>query len=730
MLSMHAPASALSSALFKPQRNASAWIAASVAFAALMGTALHAETVWLETLDLAKCQQDWGKPAAARTVDGRPITVGGQKYEHGFGTHANSSLYIELQGGAEKFAAVVGVDDEVKGNQEGTVIFQVLGDNKPLWSSGPVKASQPGKPIELDIKGVKVLALLVNADGDSINYLHADWAGARLEVNGAKPQTVALPPMPPSEAVVLTPKPPATPRINGAKVFGVRPGHPFLFTIAATGDRPMQFAAEKLPAGLSLDPVAGRITGVLKEKGEYTIDLHAKNALGAVDRKLRVTVGDTIALTPPLGWNSWNCFASAVDDAKVRSAADAMVSSGLINHGWTYVNIDDCWEAGRDKDGFIECNHKFPDMKALGAYIHGLGLKFGIYSSPGPKTCAGFTASYQHEDKDALRYAQWGVDYVKYDWCSYGSVAREITAQRYASALPDQAGTVKGLIEQKAKLGANRKRTPEQERELKKVSGELNELLQKLDPVQKSRIDLEILQEPYKVFRASLDKVDRDIVFSYCQYGMGNVWEWGQKLGGNSWRTTGDITDTWSSMAGIGFSQAGHEVYAGPGHWNDPDMLVVGHVGWGPRLHPTRLTPDEQYTHISLWSLLASPLLIGCDMAQMDEFTQSLLTNDEVLDISQDSLGKQAARVQQQKGGVEVWAKELEDGSKAVGLFNRKTTPMTIAALWESLGIKGRQIVRDVWRQKDLGSFDGKFETTVAPHGVVLVRVRPEGAGR
>ena len=309
-----------------------------------------------------------------------------------------------------------------------------------------------------------------------------------------------------------------------------------------------------------------------------------------------------------MGWNSWNCFACDVNEANVRAAADAMVASGLINHGWTYINIDDCWEAGRDADGNVLSNQKFPDMKALTDYVHSKGLKIGLYSSPGPKTCAGHEGSYKHEELDARRYGEWGFDYLKYDWCSYGEIVPN----------PDHDGFMK----------------------------------------------------PYQVMRAALDKVPRDIVFSLCQYGMGNVWEWGAQVGGNCWRTTGDITDTWSSMAGIGFGQAGHEKFAGPGHWNDPDMLVVGYVGWSAKVRPTRLTPNEQYTHISLWCLLCSPLLIGCDMTKLDDFTLNLLTNDEVLDVSQDPLGRQAGRIAK-NGSLEIWAKDLEDGSKAVGLFNR-----------------------------------------------------------
>ena len=474
---------------------------------------------------------------------------------------------------------------------------------------------------------------------------------------------------------ILTPKPSPKPRINGPKVFGVRPGSPFLFIIPATGTRPMEVAAEGLPQGLTLDKATGRITGMVKGRGTFSVIITAKNALGSATRPFRIEVGDRIALTPPLGWNSWNCFADAVDDNKVRSAADAMVNSGLVNHGWTYINIDDCWEIKPNSDdpmligeprnasGMINTNRKFPDMKSLSDYIHSKGLKMGIYSSPGPLTCAGFTASYQYEEKDAVQYELWGIDYLKYDWCSYDRIAKD-------------------------------------------------------------RTTLTELQKPYFVMRAALDKVKRDIVYSLCQYGMGDVWKWGGEVGGNSWRTTGDITDTWQSMSEIGFSQAGHELYAKPGNWNDPDMLVVGKVGWGPQLHPTRLTPNEQYTHISLWSLLCSPLLIGCDMTQMDEFTQNLLTNDEVLEVSQDPLGKQAARVSKD-GDLEVWGKELEDVSKAVGLFNRGVWKSEIKVRWSDLGIAGKQMVRDLWRQKDIGDFSEEFKASVPRHGVVLIKITP-----
>jgi alpha-galactosidase len=236
--------------------------------------------------------------------------------------------------------------------------------------------------------------------------------------------------------------------------------------------------------------------------------------------------------------------------------------------------------------------------------------------------------------------------------------------------------------------------------------------------------DLATLKKPYEVMRTALDKVPRDIMYSLCQYGWGKVWEWGAEpaIHGNSWRTTGDITDTWQSLSSIGFSQFGHEKFAGPGHFNDPDMMIVGKVGWGPQLHPTRLKPNEQYTHVSLWCLLTGPLLIGCDMTAMDDFTLSLLSNDEVLAVSQDPMGRQASRIVKQ-GNLEIWAKDMSDGSKAVGLFNRNNTDTNVVAQWSDLGLSGSRMVRDLWRQQDLGKFSGRFETVVPHHGVVLVKV-------
>jgi alpha-galactosidase len=301
-------------------------------------------------------------------------------------------------------------------------------------------------------------------------------------------------------------------------------------------------------------------------------------------------------------------------------------------------------------------------MKGLADYVHNLGLKVGLYSSPGPWTCGGCTGSWQHEQQDAAQYAAWGFDYLKYDLCSYRDV------------VPD-CGT---------SLAAG--------------------------------------QKPYQEMGEFLKQQPRDVVFSLCQYGELEVWKWGASVGGNSWRTTGDIVDTWSSMSGIGFRQEAAAPFAGPGHWNDPDMLIVGKVGWG-NLHPTRLTPNEQYTHISLWCLLSAPLLIGCDMTQLDAFTLNLLENDEVLAVDQDPLGKEA-RVIAKEGETRVYAKDMADGSKVIGLFNLGETETVVRVSWPDLKLDGTLRVRDLWRQKDLGKFKGSFSSPVARHGVVLIKVQ------
>ena len=622
-------------------------------------------------MDISKMEVGWGTPRVNLSVDSNILTVAGKQYEKGVGSHAISKMMIDLHGNGARFFAHVGVDDEA--GEKASVEFYVIGDQRILWRSGVMHKSEEARKIDINLMGISKLALYISDAGDYNYYDHADWLEAFIEYRKEAPVVLS---QPVAQPYILTPPLSESPQINGPKVYGATPGKPFLYKVPVSGRRPMSFAAQDLPGSLEIDISTGIIYGVAPGSGEYPVTIMVKNAIGETSRVLKIITGKGIALTPPMGWNSWNCWGLSVDDQKVRAAADAFINSGLAEHGWSYINIDDGWEAPeRTKKGELLSNEKFPDMKDLADYVHSHGLKLGIYSSPGPLTCGGFLGSYEHEKQDVKTWAEWGIDYLKYDWCSYGKIAKD-------DSLPE-------------------------------------------------------LQKPYLLMDKYLEEAPHDIVFSLCQYGMGNVWEWGRRVGGNLWRTTGDITDTWESMAGIGFSQDISSAFAGPGGWNDPDMLVVGQVGWGPNLHPSKLSPDEQYTHISLWCLLSAPLLIGCDLNQLDDFTMSLLTNDEVLAINQDELGIQAKRIQKDKG-FEIWYKPLSDTSYAVGLFNTGLdTPVdafnwdgggmpkrTLTVSWSDLGISGVFKVRDVWRHEEVGQFGGVYTAEVPFHGVVLVKLR------
>lgn len=675
----------------KGRRNKSIILGIIALFILLGIQTANAQTVWLDQLDLSAATQGYGTPKSNKTVDGRPFTIAGKTFERGFGSHAESLLTIILDGKATLFTALVGIDDEVKG-QRPAAEFVINGDGKELWRSGVMHLGDEARSCSVKLDGVKKLELVVTDGGNGNYYDHVNWVDAKFETLGVTTFKTYNPVS--SEVYILTPKPSASPKITGAKVFGVRPGSPFQFMATATGDRPMTFSAVNLPKGLKMDPKTGIITGELTKAGTYQVVLKAKNAKGTAERKFRIVCGDRIALTPPMGWNSWNCFAQEVSADKIKRAANALVSSGLINHGWTYINIDDFWENNRDsKDqslrgkfrdetGNIVPNSRFTDMKGLADYVHGLGLKIGLYSSPGPWTCGGCAGSYGYEKQDAESYAQWGFDYLKYDWCSYGNV-------------------IDGLPEN----------DPSKVSSLSYKGGNV----------------LETAIKPFKVMGELLRQQPRDIVFSVCQYGMSDVWKWGDSVHGNCWRTTNDITDTWTSVKNIALDQDKSTPYAKPGNWNDPDMLVVGHVGWG-NPHPSKLKPDEQYLHISLWSLFAAPLLIGCDMEKLDDFTINLLTNDEVIEVNQDPLGKQATCLQTM-GDLRIYVKELEDGSRAVGFCNFGLDVVDISYKdFAKLGIKGQNVVRDLWRQKDIAKIDSQtsdLKIKVPVHGVVLYKFSP-----
>ena len=369
-----------------------------------------------------------------------------------------------------------------------------------------------------------------------------------------------------------------------------------------------------------------------------------------------------VALTPPMGWNSWNKFGCKVSEDMIKSMADAMVSSGMKDAGYQYVVIDDCWQVGRDENGFILADAKnFPSgIKTLADYVHSKGLKFGIYSDAGKQTCAGRPGSQGHEFQDAIQYARWGVDYVKYDWC---------------------------------------------------------------------HTDTRNAQEAYTTMRDALAATGRPIVFSMCEWGTSKPWQWAQSVG-NLWRTTGDINDHWEGkkkwpdggccslgMLDIVDMQVGLEGAAGPGHWNDPDMLEVGNGG---------MTTLEYRSHFSLWAMLAAPLIAGNDLRSMSPEIKAILTNKEVIAINQDPLGSQGRRVRKD-GDKEIWVKQLKDGSRAVILFNRSAAETEISMNWTDLGYPEHlsASVRDLWAGKDLGKVTGKYSAKVASHETVVLRVTP-----
>jgi len=615
------------------------------------------------------------RPAIDTNAAGHAMKIAGQAFARGLGVQADNRTALQLNG-ATRLTARAGIDDASA--QGLPVLLEVQVDGRVRWQQ-EIRRGEPAILVDLDLRGAKTLVLACRDIGNNYTQTLVDWADVQLTVDGERPISLVAPSLN-EPAEILTPRPPAEPRVNGPTVFGVRPGHPFFYQIPATGERPMRFAVEHLPPGLALDAETGRITGHIDAAGTYRVILRATNARGTDTRTLRIEAGERIALTPAMGWNSWNCWGVSVDQEKVLASARALVVTGLVNHGWSYVNIDDTWQGARSGAGrALQPNAKFPDLKRLCDELHAMGLKAGIYSTPWITSYAGYPGGsadnpagewtkppkpkqpnrrikpwhlgeYSFATADARQWAEWGIDYLKYDW------------------------------------------NPNEPPETKAMADAL---------------------------RAS----GRDIVYSLSNNAP---FENAAALSAlaNSWRTTGDIRDIWGSLRGIWFQQEKWRESAGPGHWNDPDMLVVGpvDVGSGKSIRPSRLTPNEQYTHITLWCLLSAPLLIGCPVEKADEFTLSLLSNDEVLAIDQDELGQQAKQ-QVVDGRKLVYVKPLADGSHAVGFFNLAQTPQAITVTWSQLGLERPTRVRDLWRQRDLPHSGDSFTAEVGRHGTYLIRV-------
>lgn len=640
----------------------------AVMIAAAVAAADHTQLI--EMMDVSR--ESGERPARTGAVQMKS----GKMHWRSLNVTTPSCVTVPLGGKATRFRATLSVAGNSKG--EGLTYRVLAPDGKVLAEKKGVRKDDE-IAVNVSVAGLDHVKLEATGPKGALGA----WTEAAFDyVDGQYPPNDVR--VNSRQLGILTPKTAAAPRINGARVYGVRPGHPILFRVPVTGAAPLKVTVEGVEQvkGLVYDPETRILSGAIETAGDYRLRIKAMNAKGSDARDLTIRVGETISLTPAMGWNSWNCFSSQVSTEKVKAAADAMVSSGLADHGWSYINIDDFWENNERKgqndeslrgparlaDGTVATNKRFPDMKGLADYAHAKGLKIGLYSSPGPTTCGGCTGSWLHEDQDAKTYADWGFDFLKYDWCSYGKVAMGSGLQR--------------------------------------------------------------AMYPYLVMGRALRAQKRDIVFSLCQYGMENVSAWGAQVGGQSWRTTGDVFDTWKSISGAIAKQKQLWYYSKPGAWNDPDMLCVGKMCWN-QFKGSRLAPNEQYTHISLWALVGSPLMIGCDMTQLDDFTFSLLANDEVIEIDQDELGKGAACiVDDPVRGYEIWARPLVDGSVAVGLYNTSLREQVITFDLEKAGLLCKWKVRDVWRQEDAGVFMGKYESSVPGHATELLRLTPLACGK
>ena len=674
-----------------------------------------ADVKYVESFDLsgATCGRD-RRVQACKSVDGNPLTVGGKVYAHGFGTRPESAILFRANGKVVSFDALVAIDDDAAridfgisyGSRHKPMAgFRVWADGHIIWS-GDVKLDQQPVEVHADVSGAKeiVLETTGGTPWSAFYAANADWLDARFICDeGSEIATINDPALT-RQLGILTPPVGEPPRINGADIWGVRPGHPVIFRVATSGLRPMKFSAKGLPDGVMLDE-KGVLRGMAPDKpGDYDIAVSAENAKGKAVRTIRLAVGDTIALTPPRGWNSWNTLCSRLTAEYAMAAAKAMDESGLADHGWAYINLDDWWEMNnsgcprgemrrkhfrgrddvtgpaRDAAGKIIPNRSFPDMKAFTDYIHSLGLKAGLYSSPGPLTCGLCEGSYGHEMQDAESWAEWGFDYVKYDWCSYRDVFKKETG--------------KGQWDRDAW----------EDRSLR-----------------------ESYIKPYRLMGECLKRQKRDILFSFCQYGMAHPEQWARAAGANCWRSWDDLKDTWRWMECAVEGQIGggeYHKYNGPGCWADPDMLIVGQQYSFGFDHPTYLTPNEQYTHISLWAMFGSPLLIGCDLKTMDAFTKSLLINDEVIAVSQDRLGKTARRIRH-ADAESVWTRPLVKDFTAVALVNRYPFAREIKVTFAELGLHGECWVKDLWTQKCEGKHAGYYVATVPAHATKLVKMRP-----
>ncbi|GAA4279512.1 NPCBM/NEW2 domain-containing protein [Aquimarina mytili] len=646
--------------------------------------------IWLDEMDLSSMTSGWKTPQKNKSILGRPMIMNNKTYDRGVGVHAKSKYMVELNGEAKTFTAVVGLDDNAK--EMSSITIYILGDKKIMWESGVLKKGQV-KNIDINIEGIKVLAFYVSdaKDGQSRDY--ANFANAKFLSYGTIEPYIPLQ----EEKIIVTPSESLQPKINGPDIFGIRKDSPFLYKIPASGKKPIIYEVDNLPKGLNLDSLTGIITGKMDVLESKKIILKAKNEHGNTKKEFEIVVGDNISLTPPMGWNSWNCWGKNVNQEKIEAASKAFVDKGLIDYGWSYIVIDDAWQGNRDnKKKMIRANAMFPDMKNLSKQIHDRGLKFGIYSTPWITSFAGYCGTssdsingywdkekfgnrkfikhgkYTFEKNDVDQFVDWGVDYLKYDWNPIDSISL-------------------------ARMG----------KEIKNAN--------------------------------------RDIVFSISNSSDINDMKSYQKWS-NLWRTTSDIRDIWDNGYSKGrFSQGIMDIlryhtnwkeFNGPSSWNDPDMLVLGKVGWGePR--ENNLSGDELYSHFTLWTIWSAPLMLGCDLEKIDKFTLSLLKNSEVIDINQDRLGSQAEIISDTNGFV-VLKKQLYNGDFAIAVINKglyyntpidqfnwgDEAPRELDLKELKITLNGDFMVRDVWKQKNIEEFSKSQKIKVNHHGASLLRFK------
>jgi len=676
---------------------------ALVAAAASVHSGLAAGPVPLSSLDLTNAVQGWGNPSANLSVEQHTLTIAGHKYATGFGTHAVGMLSLNLAGGSTRFHSVVGVDDETNG--KGSVVFSVIADGKEIWNSGTMRGGDLGKVVDLDLTGVKKLLLKVGDAGDGFDFDHADWADASLEVTGAAPETVKLAQ---TDPVISTEPSPDAPRIHPPHVFGALSGKPFSFTVSASGEIPIRYTVTNLPPGVLFND--GVVTGTVQSPGNYVLSVRAANSAGTDKANISLKVGDTLALTPPMGWNSYDGFGDSVTEAETLANARA-IQKYLKPHGWQYVVVDYRWydpgahdnnanaRAGAaltmDQYGrLLPALNRFPSavdesgFKALADKVHAMGLRFGIHIMRGiprnavdanlPIEGSTFTAKDAYHTDGACvwcqdmypvngdspagqawydsifrQYASWGLDFVKVDDLSRPYHTDEINA-----------------------------------------------------------------------IRRAIDKCGRAIVFSTSPGPTPVADAASIESVANQWRMTDDMWDNWGQLVdnmNYGSQWYGH---GEPGHWPDTDMLPFGLLSVGGRSvgseRQTKLTKSEQVALLTYDVLMPAPLMLGGDFSQATPWEISLLTNDEVLAVNQDVQGSQGHRVYN-NDGVQVWTKPLQDGSIAVGLFNQTLEDDTPTISIADLGLKGKFHVRDLWQRKELGDASGTLAYFIPAHGAVLL---------